>query len=172
MVFCHPAVNAGWVGGYSEMLVTLLTCCNHIHLNFLHLEVMRTQKTPPTHASLRSNEPPGETFTTLSVADQGLFWGGGANSKIGCANILFCKFFAENCMKMKEFGPNRSLGFANARIESFLFFCFRQKVIWKRLLTSMYLLSRYLILCKWLLSKTWEIALPASALVHYKLCSY
>ena len=48
--------------------------------------------------------------------------GGGANSKIGCANILFCKFFAENCMKMKEFGPNRSLGFANARIESFLFF--------------------------------------------------
>ena len=31
--------------------------------------------------------------------------GGGANSQSGCANLLFCKFFAENCMKMKESGP-------------------------------------------------------------------
>ena len=29
----------------------------------------------------------------------------GANSQSGCANLLFCKFFAENCRKMKEFGP-------------------------------------------------------------------
>ena len=28
----------------------------------------------------------------------------GANSQSGCANLLFCKLFAENCMKMKEFG--------------------------------------------------------------------
>ena len=27
------------------------------------------------------------------------------NSQGGCANLLFCKVFAENCMKMKEFGP-------------------------------------------------------------------
>ena len=30
---------------------------------------------------------------------------GGANSKSGCVTLLFCKLFAENCMKMKEFGP-------------------------------------------------------------------
>ena len=30
---------------------------------------------------------------------------GGANSQSGCANLLFCKFVAENCMKMKEFEP-------------------------------------------------------------------
>ena len=30
---------------------------------------------------------------------------GGANSQRRCANLLFCKFVAENCMKMKEFGP-------------------------------------------------------------------
>ena len=33
------------------------------------------------------------------------FPGGCANSQNGCANLLFCNFFAENCMKMKEFGP-------------------------------------------------------------------
>ena len=32
---------------------------------------------------------------------------GGANSQSGFANLLFCKFFAENCMGMKEFGPWR-----------------------------------------------------------------
>ena len=26
-------------------------------------------------------------------------WGGGANSQSRCANLLFCKLFAENCMK-------------------------------------------------------------------------
>ena len=29
----------------------------------------------------------------------------GGNSQSGCANLLFFKFVAENCMKMKEFGP-------------------------------------------------------------------
>ena len=29
---------------------------------------------------------------------------GGANSQNGCANQLFCNFFAKNCIKMKEFG--------------------------------------------------------------------
>ena len=28
---------------------------------------------------------------------------GGSQSR--CTNLLFCNFFAENCMKMKEFGP-------------------------------------------------------------------
>ena len=28
----------------------------------------------------------------------------GAPTPEGCANLIFCKFFAENCMKMKEFG--------------------------------------------------------------------
>ena len=31
----------------------------------------------------------------------------GANSQNGCANLLFCKSLAENCTKMKEFGPPR-----------------------------------------------------------------
>ena len=39
------------------------------------------------------------------VADPWFSWGGGANSQMGCANLLFCNCFAENCMKMKEFGP-------------------------------------------------------------------
>ena len=30
---------------------------------------------------------------------------GGTNSQSGCTDLLFCNFFAENCMKMKEFGP-------------------------------------------------------------------
>ena len=30
--------------------------------------------------------------------------GGDANSQKGCANLLFCKNFAEKCMKTKEFG--------------------------------------------------------------------
>ena len=30
---------------------------------------------------------------------------GSANSKSGCANLLFYKFLAKNCVKMKEFGP-------------------------------------------------------------------
>ena len=28
-----------------------------------------------------------------------------AKSQSGCANLLFCKLFAKNCMKMKQFGP-------------------------------------------------------------------
>ena len=41
---------------------------------------------------------------------------GVANSQSGCANLLFCNFFAKNYMKMKEFGPpggSRPLGSAN-----------------------------------------------------------
>ena len=30
---------------------------------------------------------------------------GVSNSRGRCANQLFCKIFAENCMKMEEFGP-------------------------------------------------------------------
>ena len=37
----------------------------------------------------------------LAVADPGFPQGGVPIPKLG----LFCKFFAENCMKMKEFGP-------------------------------------------------------------------
>ena len=39
----------------------------------------------------------------------------GANSQSGCANLLFCKFFAENCMKMKEIGPQ---GGGGARVHA------------------------------------------------------
>ena len=41
--------------------------------------------------------------TPQAVADPGFLqrWGGAPIPKLG----LFCKFFAENCMKMKEFGP-------------------------------------------------------------------
>ena len=44
----------------------------------------------------------------------------GAYSKSWCANLLFCKFFAENCMKMKKIGSQGGmslapLGFGNAR---------------------------------------------------------
>ena len=36
----------------------------------------------------------------IAVADPGFSWGGAPTAKI----LLFCKYFAENCMKMKEFG--------------------------------------------------------------------
>ena len=36
-----------------------------------------------------------------SVADLGFSWGGAPTPKVG----LFFQLFAENCMKMKEFGP-------------------------------------------------------------------
>ena len=41
---------------------------------------------------------------------------GGDNSQSGCANLLIYNFFAENCMKMKEFGlrGGRVPGSANA----------------------------------------------------------
>ena len=35
------------------------------------------------------------------------FLEGGANSQSGCANLIFYNFLAENCKKMKEFGPRR-----------------------------------------------------------------
>ena len=38
------------------------------------------------------------------MADPGFSWRGAANSRSGYANLSFCKFFARNCMKMKEFG--------------------------------------------------------------------
>ena len=46
-----------------------------------------------------------------SVVDPGFSWGGegeGTNSQSECANLLFCIFFfffAQNCMKMTDFGP-------------------------------------------------------------------
>ena len=39
-----------------------------------------------------------------AVADPGFSRGGCANSQNRCANLLFCNFFVQNCMKMKEFG--------------------------------------------------------------------
>ena len=41
---------------------------------------------------------------------------GGDNSQSGCTNLLIYNFFAENCMKMKEFGlrGGRVPGSANA----------------------------------------------------------
>ena len=40
---------------------------------------------------------------SLPEADPGFSLGGDGNSQSRCANLLFCKFFAENCMNMKEF---------------------------------------------------------------------
>ena len=52
-----------------------------------------------------------EAIETTAVSDPGFSRGGWANSKLG----LFCKFFAENCMEMKEFGP-RGRGGGSARV--------------------------------------------------------
>ena len=41
-----------------------------------------------------------------SVADPGFSGARDANPKV----VLFCNLFAENCMKMKEFGPEGPLG--------------------------------------------------------------
>ena len=70
---------------------------------------------------------PGMSFSatnkrsTLSVADPGFSWGGAPTPKL----VLFCKFFAENCMKMKEFGPGGAspppLGSANGYCITALF---------------------------------------------------
>ena len=40
-----------------------------------------------------------------AVADPGFPGEGGCKLPMGCANLLFCKMFAKNCMKMTEFGP-------------------------------------------------------------------
>ena len=45
-----------------------------------------------------------QTLQHITVVDPG-FPRGGANSSEGCTNLLFHNFFAENWMKMKEFGP-------------------------------------------------------------------
>ena len=48
----------------------------------------------------------GVSFFTINtfMVDPG-FPRGGANSRRGCANLLFCKFFAKIYRKMKDFGP-------------------------------------------------------------------
>ena len=58
---------------------------------------------PCTVADLRgaAMDPPGVQILSISVADPGFFPGGAPTPKLG----LICNFFAENCMKMKEFGP-------------------------------------------------------------------
>ena len=43
---------------------------------------------------------PMQTYSS-GMADPG-FYRGASNSQSGCANLLFCNFFAENYMKMKE----------------------------------------------------------------------
>ena len=43
-------------------------------------------------------------LNVFTVADP-RFACGGTSSPDGCTNILFCKTFAENCLKMKDFGP-------------------------------------------------------------------
>ena len=58
---------------------------------------------------LKEFGPRGRTSLVPSL-DPPLWWiqdfpEGDANSQSGCANLLFCKFFAENSMKMNEFGP-------------------------------------------------------------------
>ena len=44
----------------------------------------------------------GMFILVLQVANPGF---PGGNPRGGCANLLFGQIFAENCMKMKEFGP-------------------------------------------------------------------
>ena len=60
---------------------------------------------PLVFASLSCKWPILLLLTTLQyhipVADPGFSRGGAAIAKLG----LFCKFFAENCMTMKDFGP-------------------------------------------------------------------
>ena len=60
----------------------------------------------------------GENQDFMLVIDSGgsQDFHGGDNSQSGCANLLIYNFFAENCMKMKEFGlrGGRVPGSANA----------------------------------------------------------
>ena len=51
--------------------------------------------------SERAQVGPLSNKDIIIVADPGFSWGGTPTPKVG----LFCKLFAENCMKMKEFGP-------------------------------------------------------------------
>ena len=69
----------------------------------------RTIVQRPIHSNVCNSTQPSISFKnivpSLPVADPGFSWGG-ANCQCVCANLLFCNFFlAENCMKMKEFGP-------------------------------------------------------------------
>ena len=63
------------------------------------------------------------------VADPG-FPGGEHQLRRGCANLLFCKIFAENCMTKKEFGPGegprpwRPLGSAGVHVWSLIIYTF------------------------------------------------
>ena len=44
---------------------------------------------------------------TINSGESMIFLRGNTNTQSRCANLLFCKFFAENYMKMKEFGLRR-----------------------------------------------------------------
>ena len=43
------------------------------------------------------------------MADPGISWGGASTPKVGMLTLFF---LAENCMKIKEFGPPESGGWA------------------------------------------------------------
>ena len=51
----------------------------------------------------------GVNINAFSGGSRIFLRGGGTNSKSGCVNLLFCKFSAQNCMKMWEFGPGGSV---------------------------------------------------------------
>ena len=79
------------------------------------------------------------------MAYPGFFWGG-ANSKRGCANVLFCKFVAENYTKMKEFGswggggaPDTLFGSANAERLKEIYLFKINKILYKRHLNDIWI---------------------------------
>ena len=65
---------------------------------------------PPSSCKNRPRKDDGEFLNSLlkiTIMISGgsrIFLRECTNSQSGCANLLFCNFFAENCMRMKEFG--------------------------------------------------------------------
>ena len=54
-------------------------------------------------------------FHTVNSGGSRIFLGGGggSSSQNSCADLLFCKLFAKNSMKIKEFDPTRGTGRAS-----------------------------------------------------------
>ena len=86
---------------------------SHCHMNYLRLQGISgyCKKKNTRTEKIRRNKKWIALLQKRRIFYEGFQWRiqdfpqGSANSKSGCANLLFCKFVVENCMKMKEFGP-------------------------------------------------------------------
>ena len=99
----------GITNGY---MGNVLVTAGNGHIRKMFIRKPLIQAIEPTLSSTHVQRADGLSCCLLYPSNNGersggsrISHGGGeTNSRGGCANLLFCKMCAENCMNMKEFG--------------------------------------------------------------------